>query len=94
MKRTLAFAKGSEELSSVKVDFLHISKCSFLEKKKKKKTFKTFPNAHFIFLVSKRAFCHLKVQTNGHEISLEFYEHHFLPSKSTNKRARSFSRIL
>ena len=65
MKRALAFAKGSEELSSVRVDFLHISKCSFLEKKKKK-PFKTLPNAHFIFLVSKSAFCHLKVQTNGH----------------------------
>ena len=29
MKRALVFAKDSEELPSVKVDFLHISKHSF-----------------------------------------------------------------
>ena len=49
MKRTLAFAKGSEELSNVKVDFLHISKCSFLEKKKKKKKLLKPFQTHILF---------------------------------------------
>ena len=80
MKRTLAFAKGSEELPSVKVDFFHISKCSFLEKV----AFKTLPNAHKIFLVSKSAFYHLKVQKKGHLTTYQpvvcFYNFNFKPS--------------
>ena len=45
MKCALTFAKDSEELSYVKMDFHHISKSSFLEKI----TFKTLPNAHYFF---------------------------------------------
>ena len=50
MKHALDFAKCSEELSCVKVDFLHISKSNFLEKT----TYKTLPNTHYFFDFKKR----------------------------------------
>ena len=53
--------KSSSNLLSSKSLILCISKCSFFEKA----CFETLPNAWFIFLISKSAFCRLKVQTNG-----------------------------
>ena len=54
--------KSSSNLLSSKGSILCISKRSFF----KKACFETLPNAWFIFLISKSAFCRLKVQTNGH----------------------------
>ena len=58
--------KSSSNLFTCFGSILYISKCSFFEKEH----FETLTNTwFFFFLVSKNAFCRLKVQTNRHLVS-------------------------
>ena len=61
-QKCFCVCKSSRNLSARFGWILCISKCSFFEKA----CFETLPNAWFIFLVSKSAFCRLKAETNKH----------------------------